>query len=178
MTRKCEEVVPLLGPMNDGALEADDRAWVEEHLRGCSSCSDRRAFLAAQGQALREVLAARAAAASFDGFADQVMARIEKAPRASAAERTPVWFREMWGGHKGAFAATVGVALAACMALGVFFMPPRQADDGAEADGQVFADATGPEVQEVDFGTHDGAVLQLPDDTTVIWMSDDKTVQQ
>jgi hypothetical protein len=30
----------------------------------------------------------------------------------------------------------------------------------------------------VDFGTHDGAVLQLPHDTTVIWMSDDRGVQQ
>jgi hypothetical protein len=29
-------------------------------------------------------------------------------------------------------------------------------------------------IEEVDFGTHDGAVLQLPNETTVIWMSDDR----
>ena len=27
--RGCEEVVPLLGPLHDGALADDDRAWVE-----------------------------------------------------------------------------------------------------------------------------------------------------
>jgi hypothetical protein len=30
----------------------------------------------------------------------------------------------------------------------------------------------------VDFGTRDGAVLQLPGQTTVIWMSDDRRVPQ
>jgi anti-sigma factor RsiW len=173
MTKKCRDVVPLLGPLNDGALEPDDRQWVEEHLGGCSSCSDRRALLAAQGAALREMLSARAAAVSFDGFADKVMARVEKEQRTGLAERTPVWFQEMWGAHRTAFTALAGLAAAACVALGVVFAPQPQTDDG-----QLLADASGPQIEEVDFGTHDGAVLQLPGDTTVIWMSEDKAVQQ
>lgn len=173
MMKKCEEVVPLLGPLNDGALEAADREPVEEHVRTCAACEGRRALLSAQGQALREVIGAQAAAVSFDGFADKVMARIAKAPAAGVAERTPVWFREMWSERKGVFAATAGIAIAACLALVVLARPTEPADDG-----QLLADASGPEVQQVDFGTHDGAVLQLPDDTTVIWMSDDKAVQQ
>ena len=53
-------------------------------------------------------------------------------------------------------------------------MPPAPQPDEA----QLLADASSPQVEEVEFGTHDGAVLQLPGDTTVIWMSEDKAVQQ
>ena len=174
MTKKCNDVVPLLGPLNDGALEADDREWVEEHLRGCSSCSDRRALLAAQGAALREVLGARAAAVSFDGFADRVMARVEKEGRGGLAERAPVWLREMWGAHHTAFTAAASLAAAACVALGVLLAPQQQPDEAP-----LLAEANPPQIEEVDFGTHDGAVLELPGDTTVIWMSDDaKAVPQ
>jgi len=74
----------------------------------------------------------------------------------------------MLGAHRGAFAGAAGFALAACMALAVVFSPQQQA-------GDELAD-NGGQVEEVDFGTHDGAVLQLPHETTVIWMSDDRGV--
>jgi hypothetical protein len=58
------------------------------------------------------------------------------------------------------------------MALVMLFLPPASADDGpAVADSS-------PQVEEVDFGTRDGAVLQLGRETTVIWMSDDRAVQR
>ena len=159
--KRCEEVVPLLGPMLDKALPDDDREWVEEHLAGCGSCRDRQALIAAQGQALRDLYAAKPA--DFSG----VMAKV-----ATDKGRAPltVWGSEMWHAHRGAFAAAGGLTLAACMALAVFFVPPAAPPD----DGALLADASGPQVEQVDFGTHDGAVLQLPRQTTVIWMSEDR----
>jgi anti-sigma factor RsiW len=174
--KRCVDVVPLLGPLLDSALAEDDAAWVQDHLAGCASCRDRKALLAAQADALREKLAARAAAADFTGFAERVMARIQQETPPPPLERAQVWGREMWGAHKGAFAAAGGLAVAACMALAVLFTPPSAPFDDAET---LLADASAPQVEEVDFGTHDGAVLQLTRETTVIWMFDDRVgVQQ
>jgi hypothetical protein len=57
------------------------------------------------------------------------------------------------------------------MALAVFFFPGRADDAGLIADNS-------PQIEEVDFGTRNGAVLQLPRQTTVIWISDDRAVPQ
>jgi anti-sigma factor RsiW len=165
MINRCAEIVPLLGALADGAIAGSDRALVEAHLSTCAVCPDRVALLKAQGDALREVMAARSASVSFDGFADKVLART-RAEKVRHFESTPIWAREMLGAHRGAFAGAAGLALAACMALAVVFSPQQQA-------GEELAD-NGGQVEEVDFGTHDGAVLQLPHETTVIWMSDDR----
>jgi anti-sigma factor RsiW len=168
--KRCEEVVPLLGPLHDGALAEDDRAWVEDHVRGCPSCQDRLALIAAQGRALRSAIEARASELDLSRLADRVMARAAN-ERSGFAGRAPVWGREMWWAHRGAFAAGSGLALAACIAAAVIFLPSRADEIGLLADNS-------PQVEEVDFGTHDGAVLQLPRQTTVIWMSDDRAVQR
>jgi len=168
--KRCQEIVPLLGPLLDGALPDDDRAWVEEHLCGCPSCRDRMALIAAQAEALREALAARTRALDFNGFPDRVLARARE-DRVRASERAPVWGRELWWAHRPAFAAAGGLALAACAALAIFFSPPPSDDIGPLADSS-------PRVEEVDFGTRSGAVLQLPRQTTVIWMSDDRAVPE
>jgi len=163
MKKRCAEVLPFLGALGDGAIAEGDRTWVQAHLASCAACPDRLSLFVAQGAALRERVQARSAAVSFDGFADKVLART-RAEKPHVLEGTGVWTREMFGAHRGAFAGAAGFALAACMALAVVFIQPQPADDGAEAS----------QVEEVDFGTHDGAVLQLPHDTTVIWMSDDR----
>ena len=165
--KKCVEVVPLLGARLDGELPDDDRLWVDEHLAGCASCRDRSALISAQAAALREALAARALTVDFTGFSDKVMARV-----AADRSRAPasVWGREMWGAYRTAISAAGGLALAAGLALAVWFVPPRAP---AADDGDLLADAR-TQVEEVDFGTHDGAVLDLPKDTTVIWMSEDR----
>ena len=87
MTTRCVDVVPLLGPLLDGALPSDDREWVEDHLLGCGKCGDRKSLIAAQGQAIREVIGARAAAASFQGFTDRVLARVSSEPPPEAPGR-------------------------------------------------------------------------------------------
>ena len=168
--KRCEEVVPLIGPLLDGALAEDDRAWVEDHVRGCPSCQDRRALVGAQAQALRSALETRAGRLDLSGLADRVMARVGE-ERPGFAQRAPVWGREMWWAHRAAVAAGSGLALAACIAAAVIFLPSRGDDIGLLAENS-------PQVEEVDFGTRDGAVLQLSRQTTVIWMSDDRAVQQ
>jgi anti-sigma factor RsiW len=169
--KRCEEVVPLLGPLLDGALPDHDRIWVEDHVRGCPACRDRQALIAAQAQAIRDSLAARTGQLDLGGFSDRVLARMrEERPR--TAERAAVWGREIWWAHRGPVAAAGGLAAAACVALAVVFLAPAQTDDiGLLADNS-------PQVEEVDFGTPDGAVLQLSRQTTVIWMSDDRGVPQ
>ena len=168
--KRCEEVVPLLGPLLDGALPDDDRAFVDDHVGGCTSCQERAALIGAAGQALREALAARVDGLDLSGFAGRVLSRVRE-ERARTASRLPVWGREMWWAHRGALTAA-GVALAACLALGVVFSPSSTDDDGA-----LLADNS-PQIDEVDFGTRDGAVLQLPRQTAVIWMSDDRGATQ
>src|SRR5260370_13576093 len=107
--KRCQEVVPLLGPHTDGALPDDVLAWVDDQLRGCASCTDRKALFVAQGDALREVLSARGAAADFTGFAGRVLARVGN-DRAGPPLRA--YGSELWGVHKRAFAAAGGPALA------------------------------------------------------------------
>ncbi|HEY2029681.1 MAG TPA: zf-HC2 domain-containing protein [Myxococcales bacterium] len=165
MTKRCAEIVPLLGPYADGAAASDDREEVARHLEECARCPDRLRFFTAQGDAIREAVRRRAEGADFHGFADKVLARARK-EKPQSYQGLSVWTREMLGAHRGAFGAA-GVVLAACMALAVVFIPqPPVADDGTP-DPQ-------SRIEEVDFGTHDGAVLQLPNETTVIWMSDDR----
>jgi anti-sigma factor RsiW len=166
MTNRCAEVLPFLGALADGAIAEGDRTWVQAHLDTCAVCPDRLSLFVAQGAALREAIVARSASVSFDGFADKILART-RAEKARRFETTPIWAREMLGAHRGAFAGTAGVALAACLALLVVFSPQQQQAGDELADNS-------SQVEEVDFGTHDGAVLQLPHETTVIWMSDDR----
>lgn len=173
MTARCAEVVRLLGPLFDGALPPDDREWVEEHVRGCASCTDRLALIAAQSAALSEVLTSRASQADFAGFSRGVLARIQREPRPSWRPALRVWSEEMWTAHRAVFTAAAGAGLAACVALAAVFMPKAR-----EPDAQRFAEASAPQLDQIDFGTHDGAVLQLPRGTTVIWVSDDKGVQE
>lgn len=169
--KRCEDVAPLIGALLDGALGAGDRAWVDEHVRGCAACSDRKALILAQAQALRDVVRARAAALSLSGFSDRVLARVRAEEKSRIGEQARIWGREMWWAHRGILTAGSGLALAACMAL-FLFLPAVSVDDGpAVADNS-------PQVEEVDFGTRNGAVLQLGRETTVIWMSDDRSVQR
>jgi anti-sigma factor RsiW len=168
--KRCEEVVPLLGPLADAALAADDRGWVEDHLRGCARCRDRHALIGAQAQALRDALAARVSRIDLRGFSDRVLAKVGE--RRVAPSPIPVWGREMWWAHRGALISAGGLAAAACMALVIVLAPARANDDL-----DLLADNS-PQVEQVDFGTRDGAVLQLPGQTTVIWMSDDRGTPQ
>ena len=165
----CREVVPLLGALRDGELSQDQHAEVEQHLSGCASCRERLAFFGAQGAALRESFQARSAAVDFSRLTDRVMARVAKHPQRS---RLSLWSQDLWGAHRAMVTAAGSFALAACLALAVFLQPGRPADDGA-LQAELLSDAAQPQVDEVDFGTHDGAVLRLQDKTPVIWLGED-----
>lgn len=164
MTNPCTDLLRLLSAHADGALDADEQKRLEEHLAACARCPDRLLLLRAQGQALREAVSRKAANVDFDGFADKVLRRA-KGEKSRALSSASVWAQEMASAHRGMF-ASAGVVLAACMALAVVFVPSQPPED--------LAIDTQSQVEEVDFGTHDGAVLQLPHETTVIWMSDDR----
>ncbi len=171
MKRRCQEIIPLLGPLFDGVLDEGDRALVQEHLTSCDACADRRTLLAATAAALRERLLARSAQADFGKLADRVMARVAEEKRPPRALRVETWGSEMWGAHRGLMAGGASLALAACLALGVFFAPPP-IDEFAQ-NAEAVADARQTSVDEIDFGNQNGAVLQLPHETTVIWLADD-----
>jgi len=167
----CKEILPLLSAHVDSALEADDREIVEKHLATCAKCRDQELLIKATAVALRENIAARPMP-DFAGFADQILAR-SKREKAGALEQAKVWSGEMFHAHRAASFGGIGAAaFAACAALALVFTPMRAADDEAALGDN------SPQVEEVDFGTHDGAVLQLPRSTTVIWMSDDRGAEQ
>src|SRR5438105_7049820 len=168
--KRCPDAVPLLGPLLDGALPPDDSEWALEHLRECAGCRERQALIAPQGAALREKMLARGAAADFGGFADRVLLRAGKEEKLRGLEHLRVYGSEMWGAHKRALLAAGGLAAAACLGLAVFFLPPR----AAGPEELLYADASIPQIEEVEFGSHDGAVLHLRDQTPVIWLSEDR----
>lgn len=181
MTRRCEETVPLLSPLRDGALPPDDRAWVEEHLQGCAACAERARLLRAQGEALRRHVEARAAGARFDGFADGVMARLAREGRhRSPWDSVRVFGADVLRPHRAGLSA---VALAACLALALVWRPLAGGvvpapDELALADAPP---AGGASIEDLEYDDgSNGAVLQLrgrnaPEGpaTTVIWLSDD-----
>ena len=168
----CKEIVPLLGAQQDGELTQREREEVGRHLEGCASCRERLAFLSAQGAALRERVAARAASADLTRLADRVLARVATGTRLGAGLRLSLWSSEMWGAHRAMVAAAGSFALAACLALAVLLQPAGPVDDRAQ-QAELLSDAAQPQVDEVDFGTHDGAVLRLQDKTPVIWLGED-----
>jgi anti-sigma factor RsiW len=178
MTSRCEETVPLLSPLSDGELAPDDRAWVEEHLAGCESCSARLRLISAQGAALREHLRARAAGTSLDGIASGVLARIAREKRARRPwDALAVFHADVVRPRRAGIGA---LALAACLAVALFW---RSEGEGPSRQPQLaLNDAAGnsASIEELEYDDgSDGAVLQLRGRngldgpaTTVIWMSD------
>src|SRR3954451_9334915 len=75
----CSEVIPLLGAWLDRELGSADSARVEGHVMECPACSDRMALFAAQGEALRVAMTARAAAsADPSALTRSVLAQVEE----------------------------------------------------------------------------------------------------
>lgn len=171
MKRRCEESVPLIGPYLDGELPEEDLVWLEEHLSDCDPCTSRKNLLIAQAEAIRERAAARAREADLSGVADAVLARIDR----EALRPVPplsVWGLEMWGAHRAALSTGAGVAIAGCLALALFLAPQRPAPVTLAQ-----AQTAGASIDEIDFESHEGAVLQNGA-TTTIWVDDDSPVQK
>ncbi len=182
-TGRCQDAVPLLGPLNDGELDSHDRAWLEAHLAGCASCGVRRTFLSAQAEALRQHVAARAGQADFSFFTARVMARVAADRRPSFADRASVWAREVLGAHRYAFGAGAGFAAAAALALSVGLRPSPvslPSAEGALALASASRGVHAPEaeqdrqadIEELEVYGQEGVVLQIPGQSTVIWVTE------
>jgi anti-sigma factor RsiW len=170
MNRRCEESVPLLGPWIDGELPAEDRAWLAEHVAGCTACATRKALLAAQRDAIRDALVRRASSADLSGLADAVLARVADERPPAPVIRLRVWGEEMWRAHRVGISAAAGLAVAASIALFALLSPSRS----DQRSGPLLADARAPGtiVEAIDFENHEGAVLQS-EKSTLIWVDDD-----
>jgi hypothetical protein len=101
-------------------------------------------------------------------MADAVLARVLHDRPPATVLRLRVWGAETWRAHRGSISAAAGLAVAASLAV-VALLSPLRSDRGlllAEARG------VGATVEEIDFESHEGAVLQSGQ-TTVIWVDDD-----
>jgi anti-sigma factor RsiW len=170
MKRRCEESVPLIGPWMDGELPEEDLAWLTEHVACCEVCTTRKALLAAQRDAVRESVVRRAASADLSRIADAVLARVTHDRPPATALRLRVWGVETWRAHRGRISAAAGLAMAASLAVVALFSPLRS----DTRTGPLLAEASGggTTVEEIDFESHEGAVLQSGH-TLVIWVDDD-----
>jgi hypothetical protein len=112
----------------------------------------------------------KAASADLSGLADAVLARVRNDRDPAPVLRLRVWGTETWRAHRTGISAVAGLAVAASLAL-VALLPPRVE---TTPRGTLVADARGPNttVEEVDFESHEGAVLQSGQ-TTMIWIDDD-----
>jgi hypothetical protein len=106
----------------------------------------------------------------LSGLADAVLSRVARDRPPAAVLRLPVWAAETWREHRGRISATAGLAVAASLAAVALFSPLRS----DVRTGPLLADArgAGTTVDEIDFESHEGAVLQSGQ-TTVIWVDDD-----
>ena len=178
----CRDAIPLLGPALDGELPREDRAWVDEHLVGCGACRDRQALLAAQAGALRQALDARAGAVDFSAFSQRVMARIaldiEERP-VSPLQQLSVWLRETFAANRFALGAGAGFAAAGALALVVILRPPAPLSRPSNNQALALADPAAhaqADIDELEVYGEEGSVLQLPGQSTVIWVSDEGAV--
>jgi anti-sigma-K factor RskA len=113
MTETCRDLRPLLGAYVLNALEADERALVEEHLRTCPACAAEYARLAPLPGLL--TLAVPAGRASEEPLPPALEERLldvvaSELPRRRAPR--PRWLRPRWRALTAATVVAAGVALA------------------------------------------------------------------
>jgi anti-sigma factor RsiW len=146
----CHDVIPLLGAWLDRELGSDDAARVEGHVMECPACSDRMAVFAAQGEALRVSMTARASAsADLAGMTRAVRAQIEERQRRRRVVRRPV------AAAMALAAAVAGLAVG----LRTFVTPPAEAPLPLRVAS----------IDAVDFRGAQGFVVQSGP-TSIIWL--------
>jgi anti-sigma factor RsiW len=78
--KDCLRFAPLIGS-REGELSPADASALAAHLTSCAACRARTADLTATEGMVSGALMARANARDFSTFADEVMARVERAER-------------------------------------------------------------------------------------------------
>ena len=104
---ECIRFAPMIGA-REGELSPAEAKALSAHLAGCEKCRAIAADLAATEGMVAEALVARANARDFTTFADEVMARIDRAERPG--------FLGWLGRHRAAAAAAL-VPVVATLAL-------------------------------------------------------------
>jgi anti-sigma factor RsiW len=147
----CTDVIPLLGAWLDRELASEDAALVEGHVMACPACSDRMAVLAAQAEALRVTMVARAGSVDLSGLAHAVLAQASRSEVRAKFLRRPI-------------AAALAIA-AAVAGIAVSLRTVTRAVPQTLAPVQVAS------IDEVDFRAGQGFVLQSGP-TSIIWFRD------
>ena len=152
----CRDVIPLLGAWLDRELGSDDAARVEGHVMECPACSDRMALFAAQGEALRVAMSARAAAsADLPALTRSVLAQVEEQKQRKVVRRPVAVLARPVAVAMALAAAVAGVAIG----LRTFSQPPAEAPLPVRVAS----------IDEVDFRGAQGFVLQSGP-TSIIWL--------
>ena len=113
----------------------------------------------------------RAASADLSRLADAVLARVKEDRGPAKVVELRVWGAEMWRAHRTGIFAAGGLAAAACLTIVAMLTPLR--GGGGRPAPILLADARSlTTLEQIDFESHEGAVLQSGD-TTVIWIDDD-----
>ena len=152
----CRDVIPLLGAWLDRELGSDDAARVEGHVMECPACSDRMALFAAQGEALRVAMSARAAAsADLPALTRSVLSQVEEQKQRKVVRRPVAVLARPVAVAMALAAAVAGVAIG----LRTFSPPPAEAPLPVRVAS----------IDEVDFRGAQGFVLQSGP-TSIIWL--------
>ena len=152
----CRDVIPLLGAWLDRELGSDDAARVEGHVMECPACSDRMALFAAQGEALRVAMSARAAgSADLPALTRSVLAQVEEQKQRKVVRRPVAVLARPVAVAMALAAAVAGVAIG----LRTFSQPPAEAPLPVRVAS----------IDEVDFRGAQGFVLQSGP-TSIIWL--------
>src|SRR5436305_15124333 len=108
----CHDVIPLLGAWLDRELGSDDAARVEGHVMECPACSDRMALFAAQGEALRVSMTARAAAsADLSALRQSILAQVQEQKQRRVVRRPVVALLRPVAAGMALAAAVAGMAI-------------------------------------------------------------------
>src|SRR2546430_2023721 len=154
----CHDVIPLLGAWLDRELGSDDAARVEGHVMDCPACSDRMALFAAQGEALRVVMTARASAsADLSALSRSVLAQVQERKQRRWALRRPAAVRVLR--PVAAAMAMAAAGAGGCLGLRPLSQPPAEAPLPVRVAS----------IDEVDFRGAQGFVLQSGP-TSIIWL--------
>jgi anti-sigma factor RsiW len=152
----CRDVTPLLGAWLDRELGSDDAARVEGHVMECPACSDRMALFAAQGEALRVSMTARAAAsADLSALNRSILAQAQEQKQRRVVRRPIAALLRPIAVSMALAAAIAGMAVG----LRTFSSPPMEAPLPVRVAS----------IDEVDFRGAQGFVLQSGP-TSIIWL--------
>src|SRR4051812_4194678 len=152
----CRAVIPLLGAWLGRELGSDDAARVEGHVMECPACSDRMALFAAQGDALRVSMTARAAAsADLPALSRSILAQVQEQKQRRVVRRPVAVLLRPVAVSMALAAAVAGMAIG----LRTFSHPPVEAPLPLRVAS----------IDEVDFRGAQGFVLQSGP-TSIIWL--------